>query len=571
MLAMSSRAGVATRGPSGGDRAAVRDGGWRATPRPALVGAASRWRPSRVATVAFFLGLLVTAAFSLTSLWLYDRNENRLLRLRAREVGSVLTAVVPSIQTPLASAAELADATGGNQRRFRAFMAPYVGPGRQFASVSLWRLGSSRLAPTAVVGSPPVLASLPAQERKFFAHAERSPRLNITGVLTAPSPSLGFEFSTPGTQHGFAVYGESPLPKDRRSTLARDSAFSDLNYALYLGHSRRQADLMVTSLHRFPIRGRHASQVVPFGDSAFTLVVTPNGPLGGRPFASLPWIIIIVGVLISLAAALMTDRLARRRQHAERLTGVLDRVAAENHQLYTEQRGIAQTLQHALLPDVLPEFGGLQVSARYIPAASGIDVGGDWYDVVAADNGRLLLVIGDVSGHGLHSATTMALLRHAALAYAAEECRPATVLAKLSDFVNSDDHDYFATVLCALIDVQAHSLTIASAGHIAPLLIDSDRGEYVKVNVNVPIGVTRDFDYQETTVSVPAKSTLVAFTDGLVERRTEILDTGLARLRDTATTGQRLAPDDLVEMITRDLASKDHNDDTAIVVIQWET
>jgi serine phosphatase RsbU (regulator of sigma subunit) len=122
-----------------------------------------------------------------------------------------------------------------------------------------------------------------------------------------------------------------------------------------------------------------------------------------------------------------------------------------------------------------------------------------------------------------------------------------------------------------LIDVQAHSLTIASAGHISPLLVDNDRGEYVKSDVNVPIGVPRDFDYQETTVSVPARATLVAFTDGLVERRTEILDTGLARLRDVATTGERLAPDDLVEMLTRDLASKDHNDDTAIVVIQWET
>jgi hypothetical protein len=382
-----------------------------------------------VASVAFFLGLAVTAAFAFTSLRLYDRNESRLLRLRAREVGSVLTANVPSLQTPLASAAELADATGGNRSRFRAFMAPYVGTGRQFASASLWRLGASRVAPTAVVGSPPILASLPAQARNFFAHAERSPLLNITGVLAAPRPSLGFEFSTPGIAHGFAVYAENPLPKDRRSPLARNSAFSDLNYALYLGHSRRAADLLVTSLHRFPVTGRQASVVVPFGDNSFTLVATPNGPLGGTFFASLPWIMVVVGVLISLAAALMTDRLTRRRQYAEQLTGVLDRVAAENHQLYTEQRGIAQTLQHALLPDALPEFSGLQVSARYIPAASGIDVGGDWYDVVAAGDRRVLLVIGDVSGHGLHSATTMALLRHAAPAYAAEDSRPATVLA----------------------------------------------------------------------------------------------------------------------------------------------
>jgi serine phosphatase RsbU (regulator of sigma subunit) len=528
-----------------------------------------RWRPSRVAAIAFFLGLLVTAAFAVISVRLYDRNEDRLLHLRAREVGSVLTAVVPSIQTPLASAAELADATGGDAARFRAFMAPYVGPGRQFASASLWRLGPHKLAPTAVVGTAPALAKLPAQARGFFEHAERSQRLNITGILAAPNPSLGFEFSTPGVKHGWAVYAENPLPKDRRSTLARNSAFSDLNYALYLGHSRRQADLLVTSLHRFPVRGRQASTVTPFGDSAFTLIVTPHGPLGGTFFESLPWIIVAVGVVISLAAALMTDRLARRRQHAEQLSAVLDRVAAENHQLYTEQRGIAQTLQHALLPDALPRFGGLRVSARYIPAASGIDVGGDWYDVVTTGNGRALLVIGDVSGHGLHSATTMALLRHATLAYAAEDFRPAAVLAKLSDFVNSDDHDYFATVLCALIDVEGHSLTLASAGHMAPLLIDGAGSGYVKLKVNVPIGVMRDADYEEATVPVAPNSTLVAFTDGLVERRTEVLDSGLARLRETAV-GQGLAPDDLVEVLTRDLASKDHNDDTAIVVIQWE-
>lgn len=529
-----------------------------------------RWRPSRVAGIVFLLGLLITAAFALISLRIYDANEDRLLHLRAREVGSVLTAVVPSIQTPLASAAELADATGGDAARFRTFMAPYVGTGRQFTSASLWRLGTPLPRPTAVVGAVPGLAALPAKARAFFAHAERSQLLNITGILVAPRPSLGFEFSTPGAENGFAVYAENPLPKDRRSALARNSAFSDLNYALYLGHSRRQADLLVTSLHRFPVKGRQASAVVPFGDSAFTLIVTPNGPLGGKFFAALPWIVAGVGVLISLAAGLMTERLARRRQHAEQLSGVLDRVAAENHQLYTEQRGIAQTLQHALLPDALPAVDGLRVSARYIPAASGIDVGGDWYDVVAAGDGRVLLVIGDVSGHGLHSATTMALLRHATLAYAAEDAQPAAVLAKLSDFVNSEDHDYFATVLCALIDVDSHSLTVASAGHIAPLLIDGQRGEYVKLDVNVPIGVPRDSEYGERIVQAPPSSTLVAFTDGLVERRTEILDAGLGRLREMATGGQ-LAPDELVEALTRDLASKDHNDDTAIVVIQWES
>jgi serine phosphatase RsbU (regulator of sigma subunit) len=520
--------------------------------------------------MAFLLGLAVTAAFALTSLVLYDHNESHLLRLRARQVGSVLTATVPAIQTTLASAAALADATGGNAQKFRQFMAPYVGPGRQFASASLWRLGASKPAPTVVVGTRPVLASLPRQARALFRRAGRSRLLNITGILGAAHPSVGFEFATPGVKHGFAVYAENPLPKNRRSALAGNSAFSDLNYALYLGRSRAAKSLLVTSLHRFPIKGRQASTVVPFGDSAFMLVVTPRGPLGGTFFERLPWIVVIVGVLISLAAAALTDRLARRRQYAEQLSGVLDRVAAENHQLYTEQRGIAQTLQHALLPDALPTVGGLRVSALYVPASSGIDVGGDWYDFVAADDRKALLVIGDVSGHGLHAATTMALLRHATLAYAAEERRPASVLNRLSDFVNSGDHDYFATVLCAWIDADTHQITIASAGHMAPLLIDRQGSHYLELAANVPIGVPRNTDYQEITVSVAPNSTLVAFTDGLVERRGEVLDTGLARLRDAAA-GRQLELDDLVAMLARDVASAEHQDDTAIVVIQWET
>jgi serine phosphatase RsbU (regulator of sigma subunit) len=566
---MDSPAGVARATASPGGLAAGRivgDGAVRASTR---MGSVLRWRPTRAAAIAFLMGIVVTVALALSSLALYHRNESRLLGLRVRELGLVLTATVPSIQTPLASAAELADATNGSAQKFRTFMAPYVGPGRQFASVSLWPLGSRRDAPVAVVGAKPVLASLPGQAHKFFEHAARIRTLNVTGILNPAHPSLGYEFSTPGVKRGFAAYAENPLPKDRRSKLESNSAFSDLDYALYLGHSRRTADVLVTSLKRLPIKGRQASDVVPFGNSAFTVVVTPKGSLGGSFFQSLPWIIAGFGVLLALAAALLTDRLARRRQHAEQLAGVLDRVATANREMYTEQRSIAQTLQHALLPDALPHFEGLRVSALYVPATSGIDVGGDWYDVVEADGNKVILVIGDVSGHGLRAATTMASLRHAALAYAAQESSPAIVLARLSDFVNRSEHDYFATVLCALIDVNAHRLTIASAGHIAPLLLAGDDANFVEFDVNVPIGVARKSQYLEATVSVPSNATLVAFTDGLVERRGESLDVGLARLRDAAV-GQHLALDELLAKLAADLASEEHHDDTAMLGVQWQ-
>jgi serine phosphatase RsbU (regulator of sigma subunit) len=391
----------------------------------------------------------------------------------------------------------------------------------------------------------------------------------VTGILGSSPPRLGYEFNTPGVERGFAVYAENPLPKNRRSKLASSTGFADLNYAIYLGRSRPTSrTLLLTDISHFPISGRQASQLVPFGDSAFTLVVTPNTSLGGTFFERLPWVIAAVGLLLSIAAAMTADRLVRRRLQAEELAGVLDRAAEQNRRLYTEQRSIAQTLQHALLPEGFPTFAGLQTSARYVPAASGIDVGGDWYDLVEVGEHRVLLVVGDVSGHGLRAATTMASLRYAALAYASSDARPSTVLARLSNFVNDNEHSFFATVLCAVVDVEEHRLTIASAGHIAPLLIEGDAGRFVEIRVGVPIGVTREEPYEEVTVSVSAGATLLAFTDGLVERRGEVVDVGLARLREAATAGSR-ALDDLVEMLARDLASDGHHDDTAILAIRW--
>jgi serine phosphatase RsbU (regulator of sigma subunit) len=528
------------------------------------------WRPSWVAVVALLTGLIVTGALVLTSAVVYNRNEQRLLNLRVRELSLVLAATAPSIQTPLASAAELANATGGSSQKFQEFMAPYVGLGRQFTSVSLWPLETSHLAPSTVIGSAPVLASMPERAKQFFTHFTRPGVLNLTSFLSSPSPALGFDFSAPGRAHGFAVYAEKPLPADRRSSLEKNSAFSDLNYALYLGHAERTSDVLVTSLKRLPIGGRQASDVVPFGAGAFTLVVSPIGSLGGAFFERLPWIIALVGLFLSLAAALMTDRLARRRRYAEQLVGVLDRVAAENREMYTEQRSIAQTLQHALLPDTLPEFDGLQVGARYVPAASGINVGGDWYDTVAVGDGRVLVMIGDVSGHGLRAATTMASLRHAALAYAAQDPSPSFVLTQLSDFVNSGAHDYFATMLCALIDVGAHRLTVASAGHMPPLLIDRAGGQFVELDANVPIGVVRKTPYRQQTFFVESDTTLIAFTDGLVERRGEALDVGLARLREAATNAA-LSLEDLLSELAQGLASDGHHDDTAIVGVRWQS
>ena len=477
---------------------------------------------------------------------------------------------MPTLQTPLASAAELADATGGNAQKFRAFMTPLVGKGGAFTSASLWPAGGSRVAPTVVVGERPALAGRPGEARKLFAEAEQSGQLVLTELLPGAIPRLGYAYAVPGAHGGFVVYAENPLPASRHSQLAESTGFGDLNYALYLGRSRQRNDLLVSNITHFPITGRQASTVVPFGKGAFTLVVTPARSLGGTFFEDLPWLIVLVGAMVSMAAAVLTERVVRRRADAERLAGVLDRVASENRQLYTQQRGIAQTLQHALLPETLPEIPGLRISASYVPASSGIDVGGDWYDVVPVGDNSALLLIGDVSGHGLRAATTMASLRHAALAYASEDPSPASVLSKLSNFVNAGSPDYFATMLCARVDVAEHRITLASAGHLPPLLIAEGEARLLEFDPDVAIGVARDWEYRETEVEIPPRAILVAYTDGLVERRGELLDVGLERLRRVALD----APpelDQLVAGLERDLPGEEHSDDTAIVGIQWRT
>ncbi|HEY1778089.1 MAG TPA: PP2C family protein-serine/threonine phosphatase [Solirubrobacteraceae bacterium] len=530
----------------------------------------SRWRPARVALVVMAVGLVVTAGLAIAARALYDHNEDRLLRLRVRELGLVLSGALPSSQTPLASAVALADATDGNPEKFRAFIAVSAREGRKFASVSLWPLGQANPKPTVVVGSAPQLATRPAQARAVIGKAAHSSQLIVTGFLNSADPSIGYAFATPGVSHGFAVYAENPLPEGRRSSLESNTGFSDLNYALYLGHTQQPSQLLVYDTSHFPITGRRASESVPFGDSAFTLVVTPNASLGGSFFEDLPWLIGALGIVLALTAALMTDRLAHRRRQAEQLAGVLDGIAEANRKMYAEQRGIAQSLQHALLPEQLPALNGLSTSARYVPATSGIDVGGDWYDLVEVDERTVLLVVGDVSGHGLRAATTMASLRYAALAYATSDPTPATILARLSNFANRQHHEYFATVLCASIDVPDRRVTLSSAGHLAPLLIDDEgEGEFVTLEAGVPIGVNRDAPYGSVTVVASARSTLIAFTDGLVERRDETLDTGLARLQ-AAATAEALALDDLVAKLAADVASDSHSDDTAILAIRWE-
>jgi serine phosphatase RsbU (regulator of sigma subunit) len=220
------------------------------------------------------------------------------------------------------------------------------------------------------------------------------------------------------------------------------------------------------------------------------------------------------------------------------------------------------------LPEELPEFPGLDLAVRYVPGVDGVDIGGDWYDVIGVDDGRVVFVVGDVSGRGLRAATVMASLRYAIRAYVAQGDPPATILVKLTKLISIARDGHFATVLCGLIDVEGHTVTFANAGHPKPLIVDADRAEFADTPVGPPVGVTTT-EYESVTVVIPPNGTLLAYTDGLFERRGENPDTGLARLRGAVAGDQPL--DGLLDGVLRFMTPDGGHDDTAILGMRWRS
>ena len=539
---------------------------------PVAAGAAPRERSAGVywlPVATLIIGLLVTGVLVVVSHSQYVSNEKRLLGLRVKDAASLLAESLPATEASMAAAAQQADDTHGNVQRFEQLVTPQVGTKpTQWLTLSLWKAGALGNGPLAVVGVAPKLAASPAVASRFLGAAAHSPTLNVIGLLKAPSLRIGYAFANPTQPGGYVVYGERPLPANRQSRLQSTSQFAGLDYAVFLGKEPSEQNLLLTDRARLPLPSPSASESVAYGNTNLTLAMSSRVPLAGTLPKDLPWIIAVLGSLLTIAAALMTLRLTQRRRGAEELAGRLEVTANENERLYAEQRGIAQTLQHALLPDRLPELPGIQASARYEAGEEGVEIGGDWYDVIDLDGRRLLLVVGDVSGHGLRAATTMAALRYAIRAYAAQNDGPAEILTKISRLVNVSESGQLATVLCATVDTQARQLSLTSAGHLPPLLLSNGDSRYLEAEIGLPIGVQEGIVYRSTTVTVPPEATVVAFTDGLVETRGENLDRGLERLRAAASSHDVGLPE-LLGRLVSEMGNGHSQDDIAIVGVRW--
>lgn len=200
---------------------------------------------------------------------------------------------------------------------------------------------------------------------------------------------------------------------------------------------------------------------------------------------------------------------------------------------YSRERATALTLQRSMLPTGLSYPSSIEVRHRYLPGSKLIEVGGDWYESIALPGGRVALVIGDVAGHGVRAAVTMGRLRTAIKTLTMLELPPAETLQRLDELMHElgQNEPHFATCVFAVYDSVEGTCELASAGHLPPLLVHPDgRSELLDVSPAPPLGIGEG-PIRSLTLDVTDGSMLMLYTDGLVEKRDEDIDTGLERLR----------------------------------------
>ncbi|WP_163698730.1 SpoIIE family protein phosphatase [Mycolicibacterium sarraceniae] len=246
------------------------------------------------------------------------------------------------------------------------------------------------------------------------------------------------------------------------------------------------------------------------------------------------------------------------------LAGRLGQGLQRVHQV-DQQRETALALQHSILgPAYLP--AGFAV--RYQPASHPLQVGGDWYDVIALDDGRIALVVGDCVGHDLSAATVMGQLRSACRALLLENSSPAAALAGLDRFAARLPGAQSTTAFCAILDPDTGELTYSSAGHPPAILVNADgTTQLLEGGHSIALGIRPDRERPQAQATVPAQATLLLYTDGLVERRRSSLDDGIDRAANLIRDDSVLDLDPLADQIMERLAPEGgYQDDVAMLL-----
>jgi serine phosphatase RsbU (regulator of sigma subunit) len=267
--------------------------------------------------------------------------------------------------------------------------------------------------------------------------------------------------------------------------------------------------------------------------------------------------------LLDLAMLLWVFRRARAEARVANVR------AQERRRRYELEHQVATTLQRSLLADV-PRIDGVDSAARYQAGSTGLEVGGDWFDVLRRPDGIVQITVGDVAGRGIAAAALMGQLRNAFRAYAFEHSSPAAIMTRLQRHMIQDE---MATAICIAVDPYTREIAYASAGHPPPLLRDDDSGSITPLSgaqfsLLGPVAVKPIVDAR---LALPRHSTLVSYTDGMVERRDEVIDAGIERLATAFAAGGSGVPvADLADRLLRDVAEVTAaDDDIALLVVRF--
>ncbi|GAB3083239.1 GAF domain-containing SpoIIE family protein phosphatase [Pedococcus soli] len=246
----------------------------------------------------------------------------------------------------------------------------------------------------------------------------------------------------------------------------------------------------------------------------------------GRTLGVMTWVRAESRVRYDQADVELAEELARRAA-----------VSIDNSDLHSQTSAVAERLQHAVLPRALPVLVGCDAAAHYSPSGR-TGVGGDFYDVLSLPDGRVAVFVGDVMGRGVEAAASMAQMRASVRAYVAVDPRPDVVLTKLDMMMAAYGEDQLVTLAYLVADPSRNEIVVANAGHPAPTLLrDGGVVEHLPCADGAPLGIVGPRRRRSTFSFCPG-DTIVVFTDGLIERRTEDIDAGRARLEE-ALSGLR--------------------------------
>ena len=502
----------------------------------------------------FAIGFALTVSLAWATKQADDATEQRLLEQQTKQAAAVLASAVMVNQQPLLNALTVQPAIGPvDAALFLKSMSGSVGAGKTFVSASMWQRAGDRMVRISAIGAAPAMTEDAPSTQAFVSAALGKATFTTAAVRSGDERRVAYALAD--ARAGRVVYAERTIPADGRSPSDSDDAFADINYAIYLGPAANSGALTTTNVdpRSLPFTERTDTERVAFGDSALTLVTAPRHYLSAPLSHHLPTILLAGGLFMTMAALAVSLLLARRRQSAEESAAFAVT--------------LSERLQRALLPLAIPKIDQLEFAVDYVAGTRGVDIGGDWYSIIGLDPDHFAFVIGDVSGKGIDAVAVMARARFTLRAYLLRGDSPAASLTMAARQFDVIEDGHIVTTIVGVGNSRTGKITVANAGHCKPALLHGAEAGFINSATGPPLGADQ-VTYADTTFSMASGDTLFCYTDGLIERRGEDIDTGMNRLSGTLASAPNSTVADMVDRSVRSRGAH-AEDDVAVLAFRW--